>query len=70
MSRLWDGLCWSCRGWLENRLENRGTARCPRCCRVGPVDGDGLCRPCVIAVREEIRAGIEAVFPGPTHLHV
>ncbi|WP_327695741.1 hypothetical protein [Streptomyces sp. NBC_00459] len=66
MPRLVNGLCWSCRGWLENRE----TARCPRCCRVGAVDGDGLCRPCVIAVREEIRAGVDAVFPGPTQLHV
>jgi hypothetical protein len=68
VSRLWYGLCWSCHGWLENR----GTAQCPRCCRVGvgAVDGGGLCRPYVIAVREETRAGTEAVFPGPTQLHV
>lgn len=46
------------------------TAQCPRCCRVGAVDGGGLCRPYVIAVREEPRAGTEAVFPGPTQLHV
>ena len=64
--RLVNGLCWSCRGWLENRE----TARCPRCCRVCAVDGDGLCRPCVIALREEIRAGFAAVFPGPAQLHV
>jgi hypothetical protein len=68
VSRLWYGLCWSCHGWLENR----GTAQCPRCCRVGvgAVDGGGLCRPYVIAVREETRAGTEAVFPGPPQLHV
>ncbi|MFD9515149.1 hypothetical protein [Streptomyces mirabilis] len=34
------------------------------------MDGDGLCRPCVIAVREEIRDGFDAVFPGSTQLHV
>lgn len=65
--RLLSGLCWSCFGWLDNRTE---TARCPRCCRFGRVDGDGLCRPCVIAVREEIQAGFEAVFPAATQLHL
>ncbi|GLX48760.1 hypothetical protein Shyhy01_17100 [Streptomyces hygroscopicus subsp. hygroscopicus] len=34
------------------------------------MDGDGLCRPCAIAVREEIRSGIEAVLPAPTQLHL
>ncbi|MDX2525733.1 hypothetical protein [Streptomyces europaeiscabiei] len=51
-------------GWRTGR--RRGV----RGCRVGVVDGDGLCRPCVIAVREEIRAGVDAVFPGSTQLHV
>ncbi|RSO06929.1 hypothetical protein DMH18_26105 [Streptomyces sp. WAC 06783] len=34
------------------------------------MDGDGLCCPCVIAVREEIQAGIDAVFPAATQLHL
>jgi integrase len=34
------------------------------------VDDDGLCRPCVVAVREDIQAGIDTVVPGPTQLHL
>ncbi|MEV8071617.1 hypothetical protein [Streptomyces pseudogriseolus] len=34
------------------------------------MDADRLCRPCVMAVREEIAAGFEAVFPGTTQLRV
>lgn len=64
--RLREGLCWSCVHWLRQRP---GQAVCARCRRTRQVDGDGLCRPCVIAVREEIRLGIDAVFPAPTQLH-
>lgn len=65
--RLLDGLCWSCGGWLKQRAVRAG---CARCRRIEYLDGDGLCRPCVIAVREAIRDGVDAVFPGPHQLHL
>ncbi|MFK4547268.1 hypothetical protein RKD29_006864 [Streptomyces tendae] len=65
--RLCDGLCWGCVGWRKSHPDS---ARCVRCARPDRVDADRLCRPCVMAVREEIAAGFEAVFPGATQLRV
>lgn len=67
MHRLLNGLCWNCVGWGKSHPDS---AMCVRCARLGRVDADRLCRPCVMSVREEIAAGFEAVFPGTTQLRV
>ncbi|MFF2513883.1 hypothetical protein [Streptomyces sp. NPDC058086] len=65
--RLREGLCWSCSNWLKHRPTR---ASCARCRRIGHVDGDGLCRPCVIATGEDIQSGDNAAFPGGAQLHL
>ncbi|MCX5238925.1 hypothetical protein OG824_27355 [Streptomyces prunicolor] len=59
-----DGMCAGCAGWAGRNA----VGICSRCWAVRNVDGDGLCRACVFAVRVEVAAGWEAVFPAATQL--
>lgn len=67
VAQLRDGLCWSCAGWRKTHWD---TAMLLRCARPNQVDGDGLCRPCAMAVREEISAGSRPSFLRATQLRV
>lgn len=55
-----DGQCASCQSWQEHHA---GESPCRGCLRVLPVDGDGLCRGCVIAARAELSAGRGVILP-------
>ncbi|MFB7270686.1 hypothetical protein [Streptomyces sp. NPDC056244] len=59
-----DDLCAGCANWAPQHAEGV----CARCRAVRRVNGDGLCRACVFAVRVEVAAGWEALFPAPTQL--
>jgi hypothetical protein len=54
-----DGQCASCRSWQPH---SAGERPCRGCLRVLPVDGDGLCRGCVIAACVELSAGRAVVL--------
>ncbi|MFD3524874.1 hypothetical protein [Streptomyces sp. NPDC058653] len=59
-----DGMCAGCVSWADRTA----AGLCVRCRAVRHVDGDGLCRACVFAVRVEVGAGWEARFPAATQL--
>jgi hypothetical protein len=62
-----DGQCAGCRSWQPH---SAGERPCRGCLRVLPVDGDGLCRGCVIAARSELSAGRAVVLPFASQLRL
>ncbi|UUV32314.1 tyrosine-type recombinase/integrase [Amycolatopsis roodepoortensis] len=64
-----DGQCASCQSW---QAHSAGRRECRGCLRVLPVDGDDLCRGCVIAARAELSAGraVGLPFANQLHLHI
>ncbi|MFI1801187.1 site-specific integrase [Streptomyces sp. NPDC020379] len=60
-------VCARCLVWMQ-RYPAR--AVCRRCRREGNLDPDELCRGCLFAVKAEIQASYEAVFPAATQLHI
>lgn len=62
---LTRGECAGCAKWARLRPERDV---CRKCSRMRAVDGDSLCRACVIAVRDDVEAGRDVVFPSPTQL--
>nr|WP_138968746.1 hypothetical protein [Streptomyces sp. YIM 121038] len=67
----WYRVCGGCRTWVR-RYPERGV--CPRCRHEAHLNTDGLCKPCLVAIRLEEDAewalGLEEARPRPVQLTV